>query len=74
MNINELHSNVWAQLGERRVQLPHALLISGQRGIGKFELAGRFAESLLCENPKSTQEACGSCPACGWFALGNHPR
>jgi len=73
MKIIELHEVIWAQLGERRARLPHALLISGQRGIGKFELARRFAESLLCESPTSNFEACGACPACGWLAQGNHP-
>jgi DNA polymerase-3 subunit delta' len=73
MNIIELHSDAWAQLGARRAQLPHALLISGQRGIGKFDLARRFAESLLCESPTDSAQACGVCVACGWLAQGNHP-
>ena len=73
MNIIELHSEAWAQLGVRRAQLPHALLISGQRGIGKFEFARRFAESLLCESPTLASEACGVCAACGWMAQANHP-
>lgn len=73
MNIIDLHKPVWEQLSARRAQLPHALLLSGQRGIGKFDLARRFAESLLCENPAPSHEACGCCPACGWLAQGNHP-
>lgn len=73
MNIYDLHVEAWAQLGARRAQLPHALLISGQRGIGKFDLARSFAESLLCENPTPSSTACGECSACGWLAQGNHP-
>ena len=73
MNIIRLHSEAWAQLGARRAQLPHALLISGQRGIGKSEFARSFAESLLCESPMATAQACGKCAACGWLAQGNHP-
>lgn len=73
MNIIDLHNDVWSRLVARRAQLPHALLISGQRGIGKFELARRFAESLLCEQPTAQSEACGVCAACGWQAQGNHP-
>jgi DNA polymerase-3 subunit delta' len=73
MNIIELHSPVWDQLQARRAQLPHALLISGQRGIGKFDLARSFAESLLCENAGESGTACGKCLACGWLAQGNHP-
>lgn len=73
MNIIELHTEAWNQLGARRAQLPHALLISGQRGIGKFDLARCFAASLLCESPTASAEACGLCAACGWLAQGNHP-
>jgi DNA polymerase-3 subunit delta' len=73
MNIIELHREAWAQLDARRAQLPHSLLIAGQRGIGKFDLARRFAESLLCESPTPSGEACGVCVACGWLAQGNHP-
>ena len=73
MNINLLLSESWAQLCSRRSQLPHALLVSGQRGIGKFELARNFAFSLLCENPTESSEACGVCAACGWLVQGNHP-
>jgi DNA polymerase-3 subunit delta' len=73
MNITELHSEAWAQLVARRRQLPHALLISGQRGIGKFDLARSFAESLLCESPTVDSQSCGVCAACVWLAQGNHP-
>jgi len=73
MNIIELHSAAWQQLRARRAQLPHALLIAGQRGIGKFELARAFTESLLCEDLAASGEACGKCLACGWLAQGNHP-
>ncbi len=73
MNIYDLHSLAWSQLDARRAQLPHALLISGQRGLGKFELARRFAESLLCEQPTPSATPCGQCSACGWLAQGNHP-
>jgi DNA polymerase-3 subunit delta' len=73
MSIIDLHRETWNRLAARRAQLPHALLLSGQRGIGKFELARRFAESLLCENLTSAGEACGTCPACGWLAQSNHP-
>ena len=73
MNIYELHEKTWRQLGERRERLPHALLLTGQRGIGKFDLARGFAESLLCENPLPSRTACGACLACGWIAQGNHP-
>ena len=73
MNIIEMHSDAWKQLRSRKDKLPHALLIAGQRGIGKFALARSFANSLLCEDLSASGSACGSCPACGWLAQGNHP-
>ncbi|HJW04716.1 MAG TPA: DNA polymerase III subunit delta' [Azospira sp.] len=73
MNIFELQPELWARLQGRRAQLPHALLISGQRGIGKFDLAYAFAAGLLCEQPDSRGQACGRCSACNWLSQGNHP-
>jgi DNA polymerase-3 subunit delta' len=73
MNIFDLHEKIWKQLGEWWGRLPHALLLTGQRGIGKFDLARAFAEALLCESRLPSRAACGSCPACRWMAQGNHP-
>lgn len=73
MPIRRLHDQVWRELLARRAQLPHALLLAGQRGIGKFELARAFAYLLLCAQPTTAGEACGSCSACTWLAQGNHP-
>lgn len=72
-SIQSLHEQVWRELCARRGQLPHALLLSGQRGIGKLALARAFADALLCARPSSSAVACGSCPACNWLAQGNHP-
>lgn len=73
MNVIELHQSVWVSLQARRAQLPHALLFSGQAGIGKFDLAWAFAASILCEHPSADGLACARCLACNWFAQGNHP-
>ena len=73
MNIIDLHSKVWSGLQARRKQLPHALLLVGQKGLGKYELARHFAASLLCESPTIDGLACGKCLACNWFEQGNHP-
>jgi DNA polymerase-3 subunit delta' len=54
-------------------RLPHALLFHGRPGIGKLHLAQILAQSLLCENRAEEGLACGACPACTWFASGNHP-
>jgi len=54
-------------------RLPHAILMHSGEGWGELEFAQTVAQSLLCENPKAEKRACGTCRACGWFALGNHP-
>lgn len=53
--------------------MPHALLLTGREGFGKVEFARSLAQSMLCEQPAEGGLACGACPACGWFAEGNHP-
>lgn len=73
MNVIDLHRAVWGRLQARRQRMPHALLITGQRGLGKFALAKEFAGGLLCENPSADGRACGRCLACNWFSQGNHP-
>ena len=56
-----------------RQRWPHALLITGRRGLGKRLLALHFARALLCEAPLDSGEACGACPSCGYVAQGTHP-
>lgn len=73
MNIFQLQESAWQRLQGRRAQLPHALLLIGQRGVGKFELARAFAAGLLCEAPGMDGHACGQCSACNWLGQGNHP-
>ncbi len=73
MNVINLHEPVWKSLQARRARMPHALLLLGQRGLGKFELARQFAASLLCEQPQGDGRACGHCLACNWYGQGNHP-
>ena len=73
MNVVELHSKAWGALQSRRAKLPHALLMIGQRGLGKWHLAQAFAMGLLCEQAREDGLACGQCLACNWFEQGNHP-
>lgn len=63
----------WANLSQQLGRLPHALLLSGPQGIGKFIFAKDIARALLCENPVSNRWACGTCGACRWYKEGNHP-
>lgn len=52
-------------------RLPHALLLSGDAGIGKAQLAYAIAAFLLCRN--ATQQACGHCSGCELLKAGTHP-
>ncbi len=61
----------WERL--QRMRAAQGLLFQGQKGIGKLELAIRYAKSLLCEKPDDRGFACGECPACHWFSQGSHP-
>lgn len=51
--------------------LPHALLYSGVRGLGKHQLAQSFVHILLCE--QMGEHACGHCHACHLLKVGHHP-
>jgi hypothetical protein len=62
-----------ADLVARRERWPHALLISGPRGIGKRMLADALARALLCETPRDGGMPCGECPGCRYVAAGQHP-
>jgi DNA polymerase-3 subunit delta' len=59
--------------GRLPAALPAALLLSGQKGLGKEAFALALAQSRLCEATASPGQGCGSCPSCHLFAAGNHP-
>ncbi|GAB7127325.1 DNA polymerase III subunit delta' [Silvimonas sp. JCM 19000] len=63
----------WAQLMRDPARLPHALLLTGEPGIGKRRFAERLAAWYLCEDPAKTDAPCGVCEGCRWLAQGNHP-
>ena len=52
-------------------QLVHALLLSGEEGVGKRTLARVIAATLLCRDPGP--RPCGQCPACRMVDSGEHP-
>ncbi len=52
-------------------QVPHAILLSGGKGLGKIELAHRMAHIALCEN-LSTNGVCYKCSGCRLIEVGNH--
>ncbi|WP_126454920.1 DNA polymerase III subunit delta' [Sulfuriflexus mobilis] len=65
----------WQSLQQRRRagRMPHALLLSGPAGIGKYAFAQALARSLLCQSPTEAGSACGHCKACELLAAGSHP-
>lgn len=46
----------------RAGRVPHALLFTGPRGVGKFTLARMFAQAANCE--RLSDDFCGDCPTC----------
>jgi DNA polymerase-3 subunit delta' len=59
---------VGALRGALRAQrVPHALLFTGPRGVGKFTLARMFAQAANCE--RLPDDFCGECATCQRIAL-----
>ena len=54
-------------------RLPHALLLTGQPGLGKGAFSTYLASQLLCENRIGASGPCGHCPGCMQFKAGTHP-
>ena len=65
----------WAHLCDYRAQnrVPQALLISGNKGLGKQHLAQQFAFSLLCIKPQDNGLRCGHCERCLLLNAQTHP-
>jgi DNA polymerase-3 subunit delta' len=51
----------------RANRVPHALLFTGPRGVGKYTLARLFAQAANCE--RLPDDACGECYTCQRIAL-----
>jgi DNA polymerase-3 subunit delta' len=64
----------WARLYQRFAdkQLPHALLLTGHRGLGKLQFARHLAATALCEAPEPAGP-CGHCQSCHLVKAGTHP-
>lgn len=65
----------WSQFVSalRSERLGHALLLAGEPGLGKRELARVMARRLLCLAPAADGHACGRCRSCTWLGAGTHP-
>jgi DNA polymerase-3 subunit delta' len=54
-------------------RIPQALLITGNKGLGKQQLAHQFAVALLCATPQASGTACGHCSSCLLVNADTHP-
>ena len=64
----------WVFLLQRQIRentLAHALLITGEEGVGKKTLADLLAAALLCRDPDLAP--CGECRSCSQLRLNAHP-
>ena len=71
--------SAWSQLERawNADRLPHALLLHGVQGLGKFEMATWLASAALCDNNTAQVspqlKPCMHCGSCKLFAAGSHP-
>ncbi len=74
MNFNGFYGNSRAKeylsAAFSRASLPHALLLTGERGIGKHTLAKIIAGALVCNGENVP---CGKCSSCMKVQSGSHP-
>lgn len=58
----------WQQLCNAYLnkKLPHAILLNGQKGLGKFQFAKAFAKFLFCSDQTkiSSMKSCNTCKQC----------
>ena len=54
-------------------RLPHALLLRGPEGVGKYPFACRLLAAVLCEAPERENRPCGECRSCRLIGAGSHP-
>lgn len=66
-------THIWERLAQSGQRLPHAILLHGRAGIGKYDFACSFSQSLLCLNKAPNGSACKACPSCNWFNDESHP-
>jgi DNA polymerase III subunit delta' len=75
MPFSEFYGNepiVTALRGALRTgRVPHALLFTGPRGLGKFTLARMFAQAANCE--RLSDDFCGECAHCRQISLLSDP-
>ncbi|NOZ54950.1 MAG: DNA polymerase III subunit delta' [Gammaproteobacteria bacterium] len=77
------HVPIWQHLAQRycSAQLSHALLLSGNPGLGKAILSEQFAQWILCEAATKRPQLpvpekllpCGKCNGCLLYSAASHP-
>jgi len=67
--------SLWQQLCQQleRNRLPHALLVSGVKGLAKNSFSQHIVASVLCLNRREDQSSCGHCHSCQLLNAGSHP-
>ena len=65
----------WQQINQllQSGRLPHAILLTGNQGLGKADFAMALAKSVLCKQPAADSQACGHCQPCQLLAANTHP-
>ena len=63
----------WQHIMQQQAKMPHALLLRGRAGTGKYDFALTISKAILCQHASELLQACGNCPSCAWFAEGTHP-
>jgi len=68
------HKSAWEKftVARKTNHLPHALILTGQQGVGKKILATKMIKSLLCLNSVNCIP-CNQCKACKTYKAGAHP-
>lgn len=70
------HERPWSFVAGRLQagQMPHALLVGGEQGVGKRAFADRLAHALVCEQSQAPDyRPCGTCKQCELVQAGTHP-
>lgn len=69
------HRKQWKFLKRAFVQsnLAHAYLFSGDRGLGKKDVALKFIKLINCQNKRSEEGPCDSCLSCRMIEERTHP-
>jgi len=69
------HQTAWQHVIQlhQTQRMPHAILLSGIKGLGKQAFADNLVASLLCLQQTEQFEACGQCHSCQLLAAGSHP-